>query len=196
MKNFRDNKGGFKGGSGKPAFENKSWGVDRGQSYGSSRDKQLFKATCSECGKTCEVPFRPTGEKPVYCSDCFNKRREDSDTRGVGRHDFNDRAPKRDFNDRHAPRPEYSRPTDPRAPYKPVPSNDETKKQLSDISSKLDKLISAIEKMALPASLSKSTPVNTPKAEVKKVAKVVTKKAPSVKSTSKKTSPAGGSKKK
>lgn len=31
----------------------------------------MFKATCSKCGKECEVPFRPTGSKPVYCRDCF-----------------------------------------------------------------------------------------------------------------------------
>jgi CxxC-x17-CxxC domain-containing protein len=182
MKNFRDKKPSFKG-------ENKSWGVDRGQSYGSSRDKQLFKATCSECGKSCEVPFRPTGDKPVFCSDCFNKKRDASDTRGGARPEWNDRAPKRDFNDRHAPRPEYSAPRDPRAPYKPAPvNNDEIKKQLSDISFKLDKLIAVMEKMTqAPVEVAptivkkevsaKSAP--TPKAVVKKVApkkKVVVKK--------------------
>lgn len=31
----------------------------------------MFKATCSNCGKECEVPFKPTGSKPVYCRDCF-----------------------------------------------------------------------------------------------------------------------------
>ncbi len=180
MKNFRDNKGGYNGGSSKPSFENKSWGVDRGQSYGSSRDKQLFKATCSECGKSCEVPFRPTGDKPVFCSDCFNKKRDASDTRGGARPDFNDRGPKRDFNDRHAPRPDFSRP-DTRAPFKPT--NDEAKKQLSDISFKLDKLIGIMEKMntpkveILPAQTGKNeTPV---KSIVKKVVakkKVVSKK--------------------
>ncbi len=34
----------------------------------------MFKATCANCGKSCEVPFRPTGDKPVYCRDCFAKR--------------------------------------------------------------------------------------------------------------------------
>jgi CxxC-x17-CxxC domain-containing protein len=34
-------------------------------------DKPKFKATCADCGDTCEVPFRPTGEKPVYCRACF-----------------------------------------------------------------------------------------------------------------------------
>lgn len=41
----------------------------------------MYKAVCSNCGKECQVPFRPTGDKPVYCSDCFEKmggRRQDS----------------------------------------------------------------------------------------------------------------------
>ena len=29
--------------------------------------------TCDACGKKCEVPFKPTSSKPVYCSDCFKK---------------------------------------------------------------------------------------------------------------------------
>lgn len=33
----------------------------------------MYKATCSNCGKECEVPFRPTSGKPVYCRDCFKK---------------------------------------------------------------------------------------------------------------------------
>lgn len=35
--------------------------------------KRMFEAVCSKCGKKCEVPFRPTGDKPVYCSQCFDK---------------------------------------------------------------------------------------------------------------------------
>ena len=42
-------------------------------SYGAPR--QMFPATCSECGKTTEVPFQPRGDKPVYCSDCYRKVR-------------------------------------------------------------------------------------------------------------------------
>jgi CxxC-x17-CxxC domain-containing protein len=42
-------------------------------SYGSPR--QMFPATCAECGKSTEVPFQPRGDKPVYCSDCFRKMR-------------------------------------------------------------------------------------------------------------------------
>ena len=33
--------------------------------------REMHKAVCDKCGKDCEVPFRPSGEKPIYCSDCF-----------------------------------------------------------------------------------------------------------------------------
>ena len=40
---------------------------------GGSGDKKMYKAVCDKCGEDCEVPFRPTGGKPIYCSDCFGK---------------------------------------------------------------------------------------------------------------------------
>jgi CxxC-x17-CxxC domain-containing protein len=42
--------------------------------YGYSR-RQMFPATCAECGKDTEVPFEPRGDRPVYCSDCYRKVR-------------------------------------------------------------------------------------------------------------------------
>ncbi len=40
---------------------------------GRSSELEMHEALCDRCGKRCEVPFRPTGGKPVYCSDCFRK---------------------------------------------------------------------------------------------------------------------------
>jgi CxxC-x17-CxxC domain-containing protein len=37
--------------------------------------RQMFPATCADCGKNTEVPFEPRNGKPVYCSDCFKKVR-------------------------------------------------------------------------------------------------------------------------
>jgi len=37
--------------------------------------REMFSAVCSQCGKSCQVPFQPTGGKPVYCSDCFQQQR-------------------------------------------------------------------------------------------------------------------------
>jgi CxxC-x17-CxxC domain-containing protein len=41
--------------------------------YGGVR-REMFKATCSQCGGVAELPFEPRGDKPVYCRDCFAAR--------------------------------------------------------------------------------------------------------------------------
>lgn len=38
--------------------------------------RELYDAVCAACGKPCKVPFKPTGDRPVYCSECFSKMRE------------------------------------------------------------------------------------------------------------------------
>lgn len=40
----------------------------------SGRPREMFQATCSQCGGVAEVPFNPRGDKPVYCRDCFASR--------------------------------------------------------------------------------------------------------------------------
>ena len=45
-----------------------SGGYDRGP-------REMFSATCSNCGNEARVPFRPTSGKPVYCDDCFQQQR-------------------------------------------------------------------------------------------------------------------------
>ena len=123
--------GGFRsgGGGGKPSFQKKSWGSDRGE-------REMFKATCDQCGKSCEVPFRPTGEKPVYCSDCFGSRRGESENGSASRFGSADRGPRRDFGDRS-----------PRRDVPSGPASSDLQKQLTDISKKLDSLIHSIENM-------------------------------------------------
>ena len=44
--------------------------------YGGARgEREMFTAICSNCGKEARVPFQPRGDKPVYCSECFEQRR-------------------------------------------------------------------------------------------------------------------------
>lgn len=123
MKDFK--KAGRFGGS---AFKSRSSGKGGfgGGSRGGTSDRlELFQATCASCGKTCEVPFKPTGERPVYCRDCFNNPDREH-------------APPKNF-DRSAPRERQS--------YRPEPrersgGGDE---KLDTIIRKLDKLISILE---------------------------------------------------
>ncbi|MGN1120038.1 MAG: zinc-ribbon domain containing protein [Oscillospiraceae bacterium] len=39
--------------------------------------RQLFEATCAECGGVARVPFEPKGDRPVLCSECFAKQRNE-----------------------------------------------------------------------------------------------------------------------
>jgi len=39
------------------------------------RERQMYPAVCSSCGKDTQVPFQPRSDKPVYCSDCFATQR-------------------------------------------------------------------------------------------------------------------------
>jgi CxxC-x17-CxxC domain-containing protein len=37
--------------------------------------REMHKAVCADCSKECEVPFKPTEGRPVYCRDCYSKHR-------------------------------------------------------------------------------------------------------------------------
>jgi len=127
----------------------------------------MTKTVCDECKKPCEVPFRPTAGKPVYCNDCFRGQNAGGD------------RPRRDFNDRpqQAPKPSFAGNEG---------GSDVVKKQLELLNSKMDKLIFSIESLTqakpIPKPVQKvevvkSMTVSLPKKEVKKVAaKKVAKK--------------------
>ena len=38
-------------------------------------DREMHPAVCAQCGSDTMVPFRPRGDRPVYCSDCFSTMR-------------------------------------------------------------------------------------------------------------------------
>lgn len=42
---------------------------------GNFKSKPMYKAVCADCKKDCEVPFKPKGDRPVYCKECFSKRK-------------------------------------------------------------------------------------------------------------------------
>ena len=67
------------GNSGRPSRS----GDDRHERHDRPRfeDKQMHSAVCAKCGKDCQVPFRPTSSKPVFCNDCFGKNGNDSGSR-------------------------------------------------------------------------------------------------------------------
>ncbi len=54
--------GGFRGGGGPR------------RSFGGPRE--MSDAVCSDCGQQTQVPFKPSGDRPVYCRDCFQKHKK------------------------------------------------------------------------------------------------------------------------
>src|SRR5438034_7845373 len=61
------------------AARRSSGGGAGGGMYGGGRGmggpREFFTATCSNCGGEARVPFQPRGDKPVYCSSCFEQVR-------------------------------------------------------------------------------------------------------------------------
>ncbi len=102
---------------GKPRFNN-----DR---------QEMHSATCANCGKQCEVPFRPTGNKPVLCRDCFQNSRG-SDSRRSERSSFD--RPRFNNDDNRTRTNDYSA-------------------QFEMLSAKMDKILDLLQKPADDAPL-------------------------------------------
>ena len=93
MRDFRDNNRGGGGRGGYGGGRSFGGGGRFGGNRGFGGPREMFHAVCSNCGKDCEVPFKPSGEKPVFCNDCFRKDSGDTQPRGGGRFNRDDRAP-------------------------------------------------------------------------------------------------------
>lgn len=155
--------GDFKrGGFGKPRFNG---GGDRGgfrpsfnrDNRGEGEEREMFDATCASCGKACQVPFRPSGDRPIFCKDCF--ARENGDERGGDR---GGRDGRREFGGRDrrdAPRTDVIRRDDsaPRAGGNDS-RIDDLKRNLEQMSSKLDKLVDLMSSMALSKAVKDVAP--------------------------------------
>ncbi len=61
----------YGGGGGSSSYGGYSSG---GGSYDRA-PRQMYEAVCADCGRVAQVPFQPTGSRPVYCNDCFRARR-------------------------------------------------------------------------------------------------------------------------
>ncbi len=74
-------------GDGRKGRGRKSFGRDSSRDRrGPRRELQMTKVTCSACKEECEVPFKPTSTKPVYCRDCFEKKGKGSSGRHSDKH--------------------------------------------------------------------------------------------------------------
>jgi CxxC-x17-CxxC domain-containing protein len=128
----RDDRGGRSFGGGN------KFGGDRGgrdfnkPRFNSSEDRPMFPAVCDDCGKNCQVPFRPSGDKPVRCSDCFGNNRETS--------------PRDDRGGRSFDKPSFTKNI-----YRDTPTNTpDFKSDFIALGQKLDTVISLLQTMQAP----------------------------------------------
>lgn len=134
---------------------------DRGGSrsmFGSDRgERRMFQVVCDECGKDCEVPFKPSDDKPVYCDECFGK------SSSPGRSDSKRFEPRREEPKRSA-------------------SDNSINKQFEALNNRFDKLMSILAPKDKTIKLAPQDKPEAKKEEAKKEeikkeeTKVVTKK--------------------
>lgn len=168
--------------------------------HNKSGKSQMHQAVCDECGRDCEVPFKPSSGKPIYCSDCFEGR-------GRG----NKRSNRKDFGDKNSRRSSMHRAIcdncgkSCEVPFRPTSgkpiycdtcfdkrnkkdeksTNDEKQlnQQLKELNEKLDKVLNLLSGLE---SISKTEKKTETKKKSKKVAKNTKKKTLSKKPTKKK----------
>jgi CxxC-x17-CxxC domain-containing protein len=101
--------------------------------HGFGQEKRMHRAVCTECGTDCEVPFKPNGERPVLCSNCFGEMAAAE-------------SPRRDqFKPKRFARP--NRPGSFRRSERTDPRNsDDLKKELAQIHQKLDLILSVLKR--------------------------------------------------
>lgn len=161
---FNSRPGGARG-----AFGPKPFGAARGRD--DSRTTEMYDAKCADCGKATQVPFRPSGDRPVFCKDCFIDKRDNP--RVDPRNDFSPQ--------RGAPR-SFQRHTPPTAvaqgSYTQDKRIDTLKTHIEALDKKLDTAIAMLTAMGAT-----KTPrvVKTEPSELTKIVKKVAKKKTSSK---------------
>jgi len=144
---------------------------DRGFRGGNGKSQNMYSAVCSECGKTCEVPFKPTGDKPVFCSECFSNKKDGgsrNDRKDFSKRNFNNQKPKSfDSNFAQNSQKDFI----------------DIKRSIDNLNVKIDKLFSIIETQKSVKTENKST---TPIVS-SSIKKTISKKTITKKVTAKKT---------
>ncbi|KKR49239.1 MAG: hypothetical protein UT86_C0001G0211 [Candidatus Magasanikbacteria bacterium GW2011_GWC2_40_17] len=130
-----------------------------GGGHGTGGRPQMHQAMCSKCNKECEVPFRPTGDRPVFCNDCFRSQ-------GLGR---TERPARQDFGRSNFDNDQKQRITGSQ-------NIEQFRSQFEVLNVKLDKILRFLTPAATVVATSK---IEEPKEknETKKVKETVAKKS-------------------
>ncbi len=98
----------------------------------------MHDATCSSCGKNCQVPFRPTGSRPIFCSICFDKQ-ENGGSEKFGKKSYD--RPR--FGDKRKPE------SDRDSVILESKNAEHLKAQFAQLHAKLDKILQALDTRAV-----------------------------------------------
>lgn len=131
----------------------------------SDRPRIMYKTICSNCGNECEVPFKPTGSKPVFCRECFQNQRSSGSARSEN---FPQRSNFEDRNNNQTARPV---------------EQPQYKEQLESLNAKLDKILHLLtpKETVREIEINETNPI--PQIEVPIIKKKrVSKKTPEIKS--------------
>jgi CxxC-x17-CxxC domain-containing protein len=193
----RDNKSG----GGRKFDDRKSGGRSFGGGGGGFRDRnssgpmQKYKAICSKCGDDCELPFRPSGDRPVFCSTCFGQQNDSgAPRRDNNRGNFGGRSSFGDKQMHEATCAKCGQSCE--VPFQPRPGKDVfcnacfgksapsgnksggqiDNKQLEILNSKLDKILKILSPNSAPEVASKKSVEKTEKVKKEKIEKTIAKK--------------------
>lgn len=120
-----DSRGGGRSFGGSSGGGGRKFGGSSDGYRGDGQKPQMHAAVCSECDRDCQVPFRPSGGNPVFCSNCFKK--QDGSQSGAPRKSFGgDRGGRSFGGDSHG-------------------GNGITQAQFDVLSMKLDKVLSLLK---------------------------------------------------
>lgn len=115
-------------------------GGGRDFNRGGGRPREMFRTTCSNCGNECEVPFKPNGSKPVFCSNCFEKNGGGESNRFGGDRDRGPRNPRFERNNNYDRPAHFDRPQPPHHP----PHHEQNQDQFASLNAKLDRIITLL----------------------------------------------------
>lgn len=152
-------RGGRFGGKDRGSFR----GREGGRGGRDDRPTTMYPAVCANCKINTEVPFRPTGDKPVYCRDCFNLQNYRGDSRGDRDNRSDSRGKSRESRGDSRDNIGSSRNED----------SQKLQKQIDEINVKLDKILDVLT--------NKQSPIKNIEEK-----KVITKKPKAVKKEAKK----------
>jgi CxxC-x17-CxxC domain-containing protein len=127
---------------------NKSSGAGPSNWKNGGMRKEGHQATCGDCSKSCTVPFKPNGKKPVLCSSCFRGNEGGFEKKRFGDKPSYGRSNDRSSFNRSSDRPSFNRQS----------SGPDLKREIDQVNRKLDQILALLNDSSPKAHKPKRAP--------------------------------------